>query len=404
MQAYAAGKLSPADQYRVEKYLLDHPFEAEAMEGYLEQAAAFDDLHALSAKLDNRIKEKTKIIPLWKKALPFAAVFLLLISATIILLNVLNNQQKIEKVSLSKSDAIEPEERATLPPTPPLPRIKEQDNKPKAAPERVAETESIVQEIADLRDSEVIVEEDMEELVAMDIAEEAQDAFMVSEEAVAKSVQPIERAKKAEYLTEGGMETPQVSKKVVTGRVVDTDGSPLPGVNIIVKNSAKGVTTNVDGEFEIETDAGETLIASYIGMESEEVAVADQKHITIEMESDFAQLSEIVITKRGQEKDFDNSYYEAEPIGGYSTFNTYIKNNLKYPEEAIANNIQGRVNLRLTISATGKIDNIEVLKSLGAGCDEEAIRLIKEGPKWEPAKRGETKMESTVKVRIRFKQ
>lgn len=75
-----------------------------------------------------------------------------------------------------------------------------------------------------------------------------------------------------------------------------------------------------------------------------------------------------------------------EPVGGLKAFYDYIKSNLKYPEEAKAKNIQGRVHVTFVVEPDGSLTNIQVTKSLGYGCDEEAIRLIKNAPKWQPGK------------------
>ena len=64
--------------------------------------------------------------------------------------------------------------------------------------------------------------------------------------------------------------------------------------------------------------------------------------------------------------------------------------------------MEGRVVLQLTISPIGNITDIEVKKSLGSGCDEEAIRLIEEGPKWEPASLDGVNVQSKIKIRIKF--
>ncbi len=75
-----------------------------------------------------------------------------------------------------------------------------------------------------------------------------------------------------------------------------------------------------------------------------------------------------------------------EPVGGLKAFYDYIKSNLKYPEEARDKNIQGRVHVTFVVEPDGSLTNIQVTKGLGGGCDEEAIRLIKNAPKWQPGK------------------
>ena len=72
--------------------------------------------------------------------------------------------------------------------------------------------------------------------------------------------------------------------------------------------------------------------------------------------------------------------------GGMTELLKYMKENLQYPEEAIKKGIEGRVICQFTVKTDGSIDNIVVLKSIHKSLDEEAIRLIKNMPKWKPGK------------------
>ncbi len=62
--------------------------------------------------------------------------------------------------------------------------------------------------------------------------------------------------------------------------------------------------------------------------------------------------------------------------GGKDAFKKYIKENLKYPKEALINQIQGIVFVRAEIDDNGNVLHADVEKGIGSGCDEEAIRLI----------------------------
>ena len=71
--------------------------------------------------------------------------------------------------------------------------------------------------------------------------------------------------------------------------------------------------------------------------------------------------------------------------GGAEGLYKYITDNLHYPEQAKADGIQGRVVVTFTVTDNGNIVNVEVSKGIGGGCDEEAVRVVKAMPKWEPA-------------------
>ncbi|UII29863.1 TonB family protein [Fulvivirga ulvae] len=74
----------------------------------------------------------------------------------------------------------------------------------------------------------------------------------------------------------------------------------------------------------------------------------------------------------------------ASPIGGYESLYNYINSNLQYPHEARKVGIEGKLRVSFVVDKDGGITDIEVVKGLGFGCDLEAIRLLKEGPKWYP--------------------
>jgi TonB family protein len=70
------------------------------------------------------------------------------------------------------------------------------------------------------------------------------------------------------------------------------------------------------------------------------------------------------------------------PNGGFKKLEKYIRENLRYPAPAAQAGIKGTVKLRFLIKADGSPTDFELINSLGYGCDEEAIRLLKQGPKW----------------------
>ncbi|WP_299676596.1 TonB-dependent receptor [uncultured Tenacibaculum sp.] len=81
----------------------------------------------------------------------------------------------------------------------------------------------------------------------------------------------------------------------ITGNVSDNTG-PLPGVNIIVKGTTKGVETDFDGNYSITvSDKNATLVFSYVGYKTQEIVIGDRKKIDIVLEPDNAKLEEVVV-------------------------------------------------------------------------------------------------------------
>jgi protein TonB len=70
--------------------------------------------------------------------------------------------------------------------------------------------------------------------------------------------------------------------------------------------------------------------------------------------------------------------------GGQQKLNDYFKANLKYPAVAHVNNVQGKVFVTFVVERDGSLSNIQVLRGIGSGCDEEAVRLLIHCPKWNP--------------------
>jgi TonB family protein len=74
----------------------------------------------------------------------------------------------------------------------------------------------------------------------------------------------------------------------------------------------------------------------------------------------------------------------ATPVGGMASFYKYIGKNLRYPKIAKRMGVEGKVFVQFVIEKDGSITNPIIFKGIGAGCDEEALRLIRESPKWNP--------------------
>ena len=72
--------------------------------------------------------------------------------------------------------------------------------------------------------------------------------------------------------------------------------------------------------------------------------------------------------------------------GGDSERLKFLQNNITYPEKAMEKGIQGTVYITFIIEKDGSVTNVKVLRGIGGGCDEEAVRVIRKMPKWIPGK------------------
>ncbi|MCB0448559.1 MAG: TonB-dependent receptor [Confluentibacter sp.] len=86
----------------------------------------------------------------------------------------------------------------------------------------------------------------------------------------------------------------------VSGNVQDTSGFPIPGVNVVVKNTTKGAVTDFDGNFTITNIAtGSTLTFSYIGYVTKQVVITNDAKLTVQLTEDLAKLDEVVVIGYG---------------------------------------------------------------------------------------------------------
>lgn len=92
------------------------------------------------------------------------------------------------------------------------------------------------------------------------------------------------------------------SSNKITGVVFDEKGLPLPGVSIILKGSTFGTVTNVEGKFTISATADQTLVFSFIGYNTQEVAINDQKVLNITLTPKVTVMNEVVVVGYGTQK------------------------------------------------------------------------------------------------------
>lgn len=143
---------------------------------------------------------------------------------------------------------------------------------------------------------------------------------------------------------------------------------PPPAVTIIeiVEDDEE-----IEEELEVEdSEADEDEVVEIIEVEEEAEAVEEEIFTIVETNPSFP--------------------------GGEGAMYAYLGNNMKYPPIARDNNIQGRVYVSFVVEKNGKITDVRVLRGIGGGCDEEAIRVVNSMPGWSAGKqRGKA-------VRVRF--
>jgi len=127
------------------------------------------------------------------------------------------------------------------------------------------------------------------------------------------------------------------------------------------------------------------------------IEVPDEEEIEEEIEVDLdveiteeTVIEDIVFDEAVEEEVADEIFTivedQPQPKGGMAAFYEYIGKKLKYPAQARRMGIEGKVFVEFVVDKDGTITNVKAIKGIGAGCDEEAIRVIQSSPKWNAGK------------------
>lgn len=427
IEKYLSGELTPSERHALEQKALKDPFLAEALEG-AENAGA-DNFSIDLQMLQHSIHQKTlrrapKIISLngWQLYVGIAAGLLLLAVSSFIVLSIIQQQKKSSETASLKNVA----------PADSLITAKQKSSvsfndsllaeaKPQTAFEKSGsqikqerDKKNGVKPIGSGAIAQSPVPENLNEEPTLQVDDETVVPAITASPTVTRDVASAEvadRDKKAlqtpESQTAGGGGSALSTERMVKGKVFSSeDGNVLPGVNVLIKGTNKGTITDAEGNFEVALpNSNEALVFSFIGLTTQEVKVTNEKDVAVKMDSDVTQLSEMVVTGYGVVNDKEENFSlleMAEPEGGRKAFKKYLEEQLNYPRQALESRVEGKVTIQFTVQPNGQLSDFHVLKGLGYGCDEEVIRLIKEGPTWHPSKKDDQPVLENVKIRLKF--
>jgi TonB family protein len=429
MHAYLEETLPEKQMHQVERHLLDCALCADAMEGlsFINNPSQADEsVNYLKRKIRKRslrepvLKRKKKKTPLLWRHMSVAAATIVLVVGSILVFRLNAPKKAAAPISLGKeqiqvtepalpaagqaapvySDALPPAEnnstvskKAAAKPTPGQ-SLQETDKEAKTRSTAGLPPEVAIDQIEEqLKDEEILASQEQKSLqqappvVAEARREQASRAPLVN--------RSLQLPSEAVGITQNFI--------TVSGKVTAASDTTvfLPGVKVAIKGTNKSAITDYRGRFSMAVPPGSTLVFSMEGRTDAEVTVADRKPITVLMklegeEETTEELAEEIIEE-------DNLSYKPQPENGLMNYRSYLKKNLRYPAEARKNNIQGNVRVEFTVKPDGQLADFTVKKGLGYGCDEEALRLIKEGPAWKPAIYNGKKTERKITVYVPFK-
>ena len=154
-------------------------------------------------------------------------------------------------------------------------------------------------------------------------------------------------------------------ENTITGTVVDDDGLPLPGVNVIIQNTNRGTQTNFDGEYTIDASQGEVLVFSYVGYETATVVVGTPSIIDVTLGPDSSELDEVLVVAYGSQS-------KKSIVGSVASLGeeTLQKQQLTTVTQAIQGNVPG-VNILTSGGQPGTNPTIRIrgVASINASAD-----------------------------------
>ena len=149
-------------------------------------------------------------------------------------------------------------------------------------------------------------------------------------------------------------------EKTISGTVSDGSGLPLPGATVLVKGTSTGTSSDFDGKYSINVNSGATLVFSFVGYTTKEIAVGASNTIDVTMAEDAESLEEVVVTAFGSDRNAKQVVYANQTVSGKDLLSVPNKNAL----EALRGKTAG-VNLSTGSGSVGASTRI-VLRGAGS--------------------------------------
>ena len=432
IQQYLDGTLDPKLMNALEKQALEDPFLAEALEGYSQNLHSGHDLSILQRQLHERImllQENKKVYDFtWQRLSVAAAAAVLFISAGILFWM---NFQKHELTTASNTKEVE----ANLTPLDSINTLRNLSSKDKEVVAKLNKSVSNAtisaapdNKVPGYKRKNYTVQLPPKKQTASRIYSKTDSGFLAVTEPALRANEPMNDASENDVsnalkgrvsgvtVTKSKEKSVSLNEVVVTGystqrkkditgsvatitsvpltignrisgKIVDKKGGePLPGVAIMDKLTKKSTTTDANGNFALNVDSVGSLVIAYIGYNTAEVKARAGQELSIALDENQSALNEVVVTGYGTSKkaDYDDvteqTISNAQPNIGWRAYSKYLEVTVKHPKVQAFKD--GKVKLSFDVNEAGELSNFTILKGLSDTYDQEAIAIVKQGPKW----------------------
>jgi TonB family protein len=427
IKKYHKGLLSAREMNELEKAALDDPFLADALEGYgLTSVNVTGDLSELEKKLQERIsgaKVVSMVAPRnsfkwWKVAAAVVIIGGLGFFTFRLSTNNSNNKvAKLEEKKKSNDQAVAPIIDSNKPATPETTTIANSNKRPETVTTAVSQkkTSTTLKKNVDTTNKDLAVSvADTDASATLNFKQEKNDTTDGRKNAVGyANTFAKTAAKKPESdnrQLEGLAAMPQ--KEIVIrdqqkinyfrGRVVDANNNPLPFANITNTRDNVGTYADAKGNFTlISPDSTLDVQVRSVGFENNLTRLKNNATTNqVILQEDKISPDKIISYKKpdtNRSRTANMKFEEPEPADGWSNYGVYLANNINVPGDLKKKESNsGQVQVSFDINQKGDPINIKVEKSLCEKCDKEAIRVIKEGPKWKKKNKKNKRVTITV--------
>jgi TonB family protein len=429
IEKYRKGDLTATEMHKLEKRALNDPFLSDALEGA--ESISSQDFSKDLSEINTTLLPKENKTP-WFIPVRIAAGVILIVGSVVLLYRTSEPEQQLalqkeEVQPLSSVDSIvkndeprllslsQPKEELTerlAEPKPELaPLVAKTDvsveTKPAAGLSASSQTSNMAT-IEPIKADQVLTAE-LSELALEEEKIEAKDKIAAA---------PVQQASKKETRdedlvirskTKKSADTKLLTqKRTVKGLVTSSgNGLPLPGVRVSVEGTTTETVTDLQGNYSIPIEnEKQQLSFSFNGLPTSQFSLTDRSTLDTKLPEEGSQQSEVVVTGQCLKSVWNETLTPvlklAEPVGGRIAYKKHLENNQRYPRQALENNVKGDVIINFVLAIDGSFRDFSVIGSLGYGCDDEVIRLVKQGPKWYPSTENNVPIESNVTVRLKF--
>ena len=428
IEKYWKGQLSRSEMNALEKAALDDPFLADALEGYQHTSSVTGDIVLLNQRLDERVKGSAKLIPMGHRRLPWlrvAAALVIIVGLGVLVSQfLLNNKEKTVAIQTEQADKSKMtdennaanQKQETLADTTiinPSSSITTSGNKDykrdsakslsgAAGARQITQSDSAAANNVAVITSPTQIESKAPAAVTFSVEEKPEvkgDATVQLKSKVAsadgENDQLLEKTQQKKQVslqkTKNAQDdfNPKLNNSF-TGRVVDAQLNAVPFANVTNTRDQVGTYTDISGKFNlVSADSVLDVQIKSLGYETRNYRlVPEKKDTSLVMQEDLVARSSImntnnrrVVSNRAREE--NRVLEEPEPVVGWNNYDTYVTNNFNIPDEIRTRNTGNEIELSFQVDKRGQPTDIKITRtSQCPECDQEAIRLLKEGPKW----------------------